>query len=79
MQRFIKYIFLILPAFSYANPCQLANQENSFTLALSWLPGICKFNNFSECKEVHKYRFFTLHGLWPEKKNVVIATLSVEK
>jgi len=55
-----KLLFLLLPFFLFAN-------EN--ILALSWQKSFCKIHHKPECKYSKHYDYFTIHGLWPKKKN----------
>ena len=55
-----------------ASSCQIAGQQDSYKLALSWHPAFCeKKPNKAECrindKSVYHAGNFTLHGLWPNK------------
>jgi len=57
-------LLLFLASFLYA-----VSTEN--ILALSWENTYCKFHKAPECKrrDPYTYEHFTLHGLWPKKKN----------
>lgn len=53
--------------------CQLPNKEDSYKLAVSWQPAFCETHRGKpECKitdsKVYQASHFTLHGLWPNKK-----------
>lgn len=53
--------------------CQLPNKEDSYKLAMSWQPAFCESHRRKpECKitddAVYQVRHFTLHGLWPNKR-----------
>lgn len=55
------------------NQCQTAGLEDSYKLALSWQPAFCESNRTKpECnvpdKNAYEAKNFTLHGLWPNKK-----------
>jgi len=45
--------------------------SNENILALSWENTYCKFHKAPECKTRDRYTYthFTLHGLWPKRKN----------
>jgi ribonuclease T2 len=75
--------FLILTSFSYQAiarsdyqnnaSCQLPNKADSYKLALSWQPAFCETHKGKpECKitdnNVYQASNFTLHGLWPNKR-----------
>ena len=52
--------------------CQLAGQQDSYKLALSWHPAFCETKpSKPECrindKSAYQAGNFTLHGLWPNK------------
>ena len=54
--------------------CQLPNKEDSFKLAVSWQPAFCESHRRKpECKitdsTVYQASHFTLHGLWPNKRD----------
>ena len=57
-------LLLFLGSFLYA-----VSTEN--ILALSWENTYCKFHKSSECRkrDPYTYTHFTLHGLWPKRKN----------
>ncbi|MFZ2725448.1 MAG: hypothetical protein WAX77_04275 [Methylococcaceae bacterium] len=84
--RFLKknyYLFLVLPAIlissnsfaktkTVSTACMLANQADSYVLAVSWQPAFCESKSDKpECKindpKVYQASHFTLHGLWPNK------------
>lgn len=69
MKKLYFILFLFFPFVSSAENCKLADQTDKYTLALSWLPGICKIKNLPECEQAQNYRSFVLHGLWPEKNS----------
>lgn len=53
--------------------CQLPNKEDSYKLAVSWQPAFCESHRGKpECKitdsSVYQASHFTLHGLWPNKR-----------
>lgn len=53
--------------------CQLPNKEDSYKLAVSWQPAFCESHRGKpECKitdsTVYQASHFTLHGLWPNKR-----------
>lgn len=53
--------------------CQLPNKEDSYKLAVSWQPAFCESHRGKpECKitdtTVYQAAHFTLHGLWPNKR-----------
>ena len=53
--------------------CQLPNKEDSYKLAVSWQPAFCESHRGKpECKitdgAVYQASHFTLHGLWPNKR-----------
>lgn len=55
--------------------CQVANKEDSYKLAVSWQPAFCETKQGRpkpECKiddsTVYQASHFTLHGLWPNKR-----------
>jgi ribonuclease T2 len=53
--------------------CQLANKADSYKLAVSWQPAFCESHKGKpECKitdnKVYQASNFTLHGLWPNKR-----------
>jgi ribonuclease T2 len=53
--------------------CQLPNKEDSYKLAVSWQPAFCESHRGKpECKitdnTVYQASNFTLHGLWPNKR-----------
>ncbi len=55
------------------NVCRTPGLEDSYVLALSWQPAFCETHrNKPECRidddEAYQARNFTLHGLWPNKK-----------
>lgn len=58
----------------YTDPsCQLPNKEDSYKLAVSWQPAFCESHRGKpECKitdnTVYQASNFTLHGLWPNKR-----------
>lgn len=64
-------IYMLLPfsLTAFADDCKQSDINDRYTLALSWLPGICKTKKFPECNQVQNYRYFVLHGLWPEEQN----------
>ncbi len=54
-------------------PCNTPGLADSFKLALSWHPAFCETKpNKPECKadddRLYRAQNFTLHGLWPNKK-----------
>ncbi|WP_158262662.1 ribonuclease T2 family protein [Photobacterium sanctipauli] len=57
--------------------CSIANQQDSYVLAVSWQPGFCEHANFKgnkpECTALDDGKIainhLTLHGLWPNKKS----------
>jgi ribonuclease T2 len=54
--------------------CSVAGQADSYVLALSWQPAFCETKpDKPECSisdpRVYQAKHFTLHGLWPNKKN----------
>jgi len=54
--------------------CRIAGQADSYVLALSWQPAFCETRpDKAECRitdpGAYQARHFTLHGLWPNKKN----------
>lgn len=57
--------------------CSIANQEDSYVLAMSWQPGFCEHTPNAggkpECSAMDKGSLvvsnLTLHGLWPNKKS----------
>jgi ribonuclease T2 len=54
--------------------CDIDGQADSYVLALSWQPAFCETKpDKAECEindpKVYQARHFTLHGLWPNKKN----------
>jgi ribonuclease T2 len=54
--------------------CQIANNEDSYKLAVSWQPAFCESHKDKpECKitdsNAYQASNFTLHGLWPNKKD----------
>ena len=56
-----------------ADECQLPDKEDSYKLAVSWQPAFCESHRGKpECKitdvSVYQASNFTLHGLWPNKK-----------
>ncbi len=61
-------LILVCSFNSFASNCDIRGGVTGYTLALTWLPGFCKTNKFHECNEAEKYRYFNLHGLWPEKE-----------
>ena len=73
------FVSLAQPALARRNQaenspdCQLANKEDSYKLALSWQPAFCeKHKRKPECKITDSSSYqaanFTLHGLWPNKR-----------
>ncbi len=55
------------------NVCNTPGLEDSYVLALSWQPSFCETHrNKPECqindKKSYQARNFTLHGLWPNKR-----------
>ena len=56
------------------NVCSVADQYDSQVLALSWQSAFCELRgrNKPECRSQHSDRFdanhFSLHGLWPNKR-----------
>ena len=53
--------------------CQLPNKEDSYKLAVSWQPAFCESHKGKpECKvtdnSAYQANNFTLHGLWPNKR-----------
>lgn len=60
------------------NSCNVAGQEDSYVLALSWQPAFCETKpQKPECKitdpNVYQAKHFTLHGLWPNKQKCGIS------
>jgi len=55
-----KLLFLLLPFMLFASEA---------ILALSWQKSFCKLNHTPECRYSKNYDYFTIHGLWPKKKN----------
>jgi len=58
------------------NVCNIAGQEDSYVLALSWQPAFCETGNGRnkpECQiddnNAYQASNFTLHGLWPNKQS----------
>lgn len=56
------------------NSCSTAGQADSYVLALSWQPAFCEIKpQKPECQitdpTAYQAKHFTLHGLWPNKKN----------
>jgi ribonuclease T2 len=43
---------------------------NEFILAIQWYPSVCKVKQYPTCKKMIPFwkENFTLHGLWPKKK-----------
>jgi ribonuclease T2 len=73
----MKFFFstLILLPFSVLantcpNTCNTPGLADSYTLSLAWLPSACKLKqkNYPECIEASSNHKFSLHGLWPDKK-----------
>lgn len=55
------------------NVCRTAGQADSYVLALSWQPAFCETEpQKPECQMTdpasYQARYFTLHGLWPNKR-----------
>ena len=62
MKKFLLFIALLSSLFAVST-------EN--ILALSWENTYCKFKKAPECRirDPYTYTHFTLHGLWPKKRN----------
>lgn len=62
-----------LARFNADSSCHLPNKEDSYKLAVSWQPAFCETHRGKpECKiidtTVYQASNFTLHGLWPNKR-----------
>jgi ribonuclease T2 len=55
-----KLLFLLFPFLVFAN---------QYIFSASWQKGFCKTTYAKECKYTKNYDYFTIHGLWPKKKN----------
>lgn len=52
-----------------ATVCRTAGQQDNFKLALSWQPAFCAAHRSKpECRAQGRIKKFTLHGLWPNKR-----------
>ncbi|MGV7206221.1 ribonuclease T2 family protein [Oxalobacteraceae bacterium A2-2] len=61
--------------------CSVANQQDSYVLAVTWQPGFCEHARYDgkkpECEAVNsgklQVKTLSLHGLWPNKKECGIS------
>jgi ribonuclease T2 len=63
-----KLLFLIVPFILFAK---------EYIFAASWQNGYCATHQARECHK--QYNYFTIHGLWPTKKNCNYKPLKVAK
>ncbi len=65
---FIFLTFFASNIFAQESKCHTKNIQDSYSLSLTWPHSFCATHQNPECNHLQQKHDFTLHGLWPNKK-----------